>query len=135
MEIERSTFCQSFSTYMSYKRMMILTCNRFVQLTMRLIYSPNLFQLQLLRSCCTRSRCKGQGCSHKGKLIRVVLLFPYKVLSHWVSLVRFLMRQPKCVLLEMCTLFPSLDFFSYWGFSSKVLTRHIIYLDIQGGVL
>ena len=67
---------------------------------------------------------------------RVVLFFPYEVLSHWVFLVRFLMRQPICVLLEMCTLFPSLDFFFYWVFSSKVLTRYIIYqLDIQGGVI
>ncbi|KAM3285239.1 hypothetical protein P3S67_024038 [Capsicum chacoense] len=35
-----------------------------IRSTDNVIYSPNLLQLQFSRRCCTRSRCKGQECSH-----------------------------------------------------------------------
>ena len=35
-------------------------------------------------------------------------LFPLRSFVHWVFLVRFLMRQRRCVLIDMCTLFPLL---------------------------
>ena len=64
-------------------------------------------------------------------------LFPLtEVLSQWVFLVRFLMRQHVMRIKDVCTLFPSLRiFFSQGFYLSKVLTRHIIFMDIQGGVL
>ena len=53
-------------------------------------------------------------------------LFPLSmVLSHWVFLARFLMRQLWKIL---CTLFPSLGFLSHWVFPGKVLMRHNICL-------
>ena len=135
MEIERSTFCQSFSTYMSYKRMMILTCNRFVQLTMWLIYSPSLLQLKLLRRWCTRSGCKSSRMFSLGWANMHCALFsfqgfvppgfPCKVFNEatYMRIVR-----------DVYSFFFT-RFFFHLIFSSKVLTRHIIYLDIQGGVL
>ena len=137
MEIEWSTFCQNFSTYMSYKRMMILTCNKFVQLTMWLIYSPSLLQLQLLRRCCTRCGCKGSRMFSLGGVnMRCTLFplrgfvplgFPCKVFNEAVE-----MR----IIRDVYSFFFFTRFFFHWIFSSKVLKRHIIYqLDIQGGVL
>ena len=118
-------------------RIVISTCKRYVQVILLLIYSPNLYQLQLSRRWCSRLESEDPSllmfswggvntrCTLFSSQGFVPLDFPCKVFNE-ASIMR---------IIRYVYSFSFTRFFFYLVLSSKVLTRHIIYRHSRGSVI
>ena len=118
-------------------RMVISTCNMFVQVIIQLIYPPSLYPLQLSRRWCSRLKNKDPS----------LLMFLWGRVHTWCTLFSsqgFVPVGFPCKVFNEASIIRIIRYVYSFSFtrsffplvlSSKVLTRHIIYRHSRGSVI